>query len=466
MKQYSVRDYGAVGDGAAIDTRALQAAVDACYAAGGGRVCLGPGIYRSGTIFLKARVEFHLGSGAVLRGTAEREAYNADDVFAENEVFTMENTTGAHLIIAYRAENVAITGNGIIDGNSAAFFDPLPEAETTDSYRFKHRNFPIGDWRPSQMVFFCLCRNVAVRDVSLVNAPYWTLFLLGCRDARVSGLLIENPPQTQNGDGIDIDCCRNVTVSDCIIRSGDDSITLRANHRPLGEEMPCENVVVSNCVLQSPCNAIRVGVGDGVVQDCLFSNIVVRESRTGINIVSRYGEFFARGAQIERIRFSNFRLDTIMPIHLFVGPGAEPPVGIRDIDFHGFRVNASAGFHAGGEPACPVERIRFSDWDLLVSGGTDNTDFVEAVPQPFLLYGANGVNNSPALPAAIFVRHAREIALQDVRVRWSGELGAVWQHAVQLDQVDGVHLRDLQAPSPRTGEAGSILKRNVRGDYG
>jgi len=456
MSQFDVHDFGACGDGVRLETESLQAAIDACHDSGGGRVPVGPGIYRTGTLFLKSHVELHLQGGAVLRGTGEREAYNADDVFPENEVFAMENTTGAHLIIAYRAENVSITGTGTIDGNSGAFFESLPAEETTTSYRVKHRNFPIRDWRPSQMIFFCRCRNAVIRDVSLLNAPYWTFFLLGCEDVRIGGLLIENPPQTQNGDGIDIDCCRNVTVSDCIIRSGDDCITLRANHRPLGEEMPCENVVVSNCVLQSPCNAIRVGVGDGVVQDCLFNNIVVRESRIGINMVSRYGDHFPRGARLERIRFANFRLDTILAIHLFVGPGATQPVGIRDIDFHGFRVNASAGFHAGGEPDCPIERIRFSDWDLLVSGGSDNTDFVEAVPEPFSLHGANGVNNTPALPAAIFVRHARAIALQDVRVRWGDELGKVWQHAVQLDEVDGIQLRGLQAPHPRTGAPESI----------
>jgi polygalacturonase len=92
-----------------------------------------------------------------------------------------------------------------------------------------------------------------VRDVKLFNSPYWTLFLLGCEDIQIRGLLIENPPATANGDGIDIDCCKNVTISDCIIRSGDDSITLRGNVRLLGEDdWICENVVVTNCILSTP----------------------------------------------------------------------------------------------------------------------------------------------------------------------------------------------------------------------
>jgi len=95
MGRFSVRDRGAAGDGAALDTGALQAAIDACHDAGGGQVLVEPGVYRSGTLFLKSRVELHLQAGAVIRGTGERGAYNPDDVFPENEVFTTENTTGA-----------------------------------------------------------------------------------------------------------------------------------------------------------------------------------------------------------------------------------------------------------------------------------------------------------------------------------------------------------------------------------
>src|SRR5690606_6554752 len=103
-----------------------------------------------------------------------------------------------------------------------------------------------------QMVFFCRCTKVAVSDVQLLNSTYWTMFLLGCTDVKIRGLHVENVLATPNGDGIDIDCCRNVTISDCIIRTSDDSLTLRANDYLLGENaQSCKNVVVTNCVLRT-----------------------------------------------------------------------------------------------------------------------------------------------------------------------------------------------------------------------
>jgi polygalacturonase len=131
------------------------------------------------------------------------------------------------------------------------------------------------------MVFFCRCTNVTVRDVRLVNSPYWTLLLLGCTRARIRGLSISNPPQTPNGDGIDIDCCREVTVSDCIVTSGDDSITLRAHSALLGEHaQACRDVTITNCVLSTPCNAVRVGVGDGEIRNCTLSNLIIDDTQT------------------------------------------------------------------------------------------------------------------------------------------------------------------------------------------
>lgn len=440
---YDPRAFGARGDGQSLCTAALQQAIDDCHTAGGGTVVVPPGVYLTGTLHLQSHVTLHLSPGATLRGSPRREDYNPDEVFPENEAFRSESVTGAHLIIAYQAENVAITGEGTIDGNSAAFFEPLPPEEVTPGYWRKHRNFPLRDWRPGQMVFFCRCRNVSVRDVSLVNAPYWTLFLLGCEAVRIRGLRIANPPQTQNGDGIDVDCCRDVAISDCLIQSGDDCITLRGNSRPLGEAAgPCENVVVSNCVLSTPCNAIRVGVGDGMVRDCTLNNLVIRESRTGINVVSWYSEFCAHGTRIENVAFSNLLLDTICPLHLILGHGAGPPAAIRDLRFSQVRAVGRQGCYLGGNPGQPVTGLSLSDVELVMTGGDVEAAWAEGVPEPYFING-----RSPGLPYALFGRYLEDARLRDVRVRWQ-EVEGPWRGAIEIEKSAGVERRDVEEPPP------------------
>jgi len=451
----NVRDYGAAGDGVTKDTTSLQAAIDACAAAGGGLVLVPPGDYLTGAVHLKSNIELHLQAGATLRGSPDRDDYNPDDVFPENNVFSFERVSGAHLVIAYRAENVAITGQGAIDGRSSNFFEPLADERRSASYRGHSGNFVLKGWRPGQMVFFCCCRNVAVRDVSLLNAPYWTLFLLGCSDVRVRGLIITNPPQTPNGDGIDIDCCSNVTVSDCIIRSGDDSITLRGNARALGVRKPCENVTITNCVLSSPCNAIRVGVGDGVVRNCSISNIVVTDSRTGINMVCRYSDRVPVGTCIEGIHFSDFTVDAVLPIQVIEGAGAAAPAGMRDISFSRFRVSGEAGLYIGGNPELPMTRVRLADWELTLHGGTDNCELVEGVPHPYPVPGHPGAGGRPALPCAIYGTHLHDVRLRNVHVHWADDISRVWRDGFVFEHVSALVLDRiaLRQPQPDTGSA-------------
>jgi hypothetical protein len=440
---YDPRSYGARGDGQTLNTAALQQAIDDCHAAGGGTVVVPPGVYLTGTLSLQSHVTLHLSPGAVLRGSPRREDYNPDDVFPENRVFASENVTGAHLILAYQAENVAITGEGTIDGNSAAFFEPLPPEEVTPSYRLKTKNFPIRDWRPGQMVFFCRCRNVSVRDVSLINSPYWTCFLLGCSQVRLRGLRIDNPPQTQNGDGLDVDCCRDVTISDCLIQSGDDSITLRGNGRALGDAaQPCENVVVTNCVLSSPCNALRIGVGDGVVRDCSINNLVIRESRTGINLVSRYYSSGEHGTLIENVSFSNLVMDTLCPLHLVLGGEAQPPAAISNLRFSHLRAIARQGCCLEGNPGHPITGLSLTDIDLVMTGGSIDPAFVAAVPEP---YAVN--SRHLGLPFGLFARHLEDLRIRNLRVTWDQPEGP-WQHAVAIEKSTGVTLEglDLQPP--------------------
>lgn len=445
---YDLRRFGATGDGVTVDTAALQQAIDCCHEAGGGTLFVPAGTYLTGTLYLKSHVTLHLSAGATLLGSPRREDYNADDIFPENPVFTVENVTGAHLIIAYQAEDVAITGEGTIDGNSSAFFEPLPPEEVTTTYRSKTRNFPIGEWRPGMMVYFCRCTKVSVRDVSLVNSPYWTLFLLGCEKVQIRGLRITNPPQTANGDGIDVDCCRDVTISDCIICSGDDSITLRGHSTLLGEHaQPCEQVTVSNCVLSTPCNAVRVGVGDGIVRDCLLSNLIIKESRTGINLICAYSERSAHGTTIENLHFENVLMDTVNLVKLALGGPAKLPAAIHNVSFSHLRGLGREGMYFTGNPGLPLSGVRLKDVHLRLTGSAVDAEYAHKTPP---VHGGGGV------PAGLFVRHAEHLRVSGLEVEWE-EVGGGWQHAVMIEDSEDVVIADLEATAPPTAPDNEVV---------
>ncbi|MDR0871035.1 MAG: hypothetical protein LBN39_09620 [Planctomycetaceae bacterium] len=357
---FNVRDFGAVGDGKTKDTAAIQKAIDAAAEAGGGRILLTPGTYLSGTIYLKSNTDFHLTAGAVLFGSPDKEDYNAADFCVQNRVFKSDFMSGGHLVVVVEQENVSISGSGRIDGNGKAFLqDP-------ESKRFLPKN--KVPWRPAQMVFLCECLNVKIRDVELFHTPYWTCFLHGCEDVLVDGIRIKNRLDTANGDGLDIDCCQRVVVSNCNIESGDDSITLRASEEPLKKKRPCESIAISNCVLKSACQAVRVGVGSGKIRHCTFSNLVIRETNVGLNFHSSYSPQ-SSGTTIENIRFDNVVIDANVPFTMTLGY-ASPETKIRNISFRGISGIARSTSPLSGKPENKLINVSFKDIDMVIPQGT------------------------------------------------------------------------------------------------
>ena len=283
--EYNILEYGAVPGGNKINTKAVQAAVDTCAENGGGRVLVPAGTFLTGTIFLKDNVELHLAAGAVLKGSPDLADYNADDCIPQNRVFAAEQVTGGHLIIAAEVRNVSITGPGTIDGNVSAFLDGFTPADSGNGH---------DSWG----------------------------------EVFLQGVKICNDPRILNSDGIDLDCCRNAVVTNCIIETGDDAFAIRACCEPLrNRERKCENIAISNCVVSSQTDAFRIGVGDGVIRNIVISNILGHKLARGICIQTKYIREQA-GCEISDIRISNLRFSECRT-PFFIAPGLD---GTKRID--------------------------------------------------------------------------------------------------------------------------------------
>jgi polygalacturonase len=419
-----VRDFGAAGDGVAKDTAAIQRALDA-----GGVAYLPPGEYLSGTLYLRSNGGLELAPGAVLRASPDAADYD-EDPCPQNRVFASEKVSGAHLIVACEVHDVTIRGGGTIHGNREAFFSGEEDPK-------RPGKFLRPEWRPGQMLFFCESENVSITDVKLYESPYWCCFLHGCEQVNIRGVRIKNHPMTPNSDGIDLDCCRFVTVSDCRIDSGDDSITLRANSAPLKKPRPCEKIAVTNCILSSPCQAIRVGVGDGVIRDAVFGNLVIHDTRSGIQLVSRYSSASA-GVTIENLLFDNIVMECRRPLAVLSdvrGPRDEEVRPIRGVVFRNIRATGDRSSFFEANRRGDVAELTLDGVELLLHGGDDIVDGEN------LSYGEFGVKNSPA---AFHLKHIEDWSFHRVRARWSADASPKWKYGIRAEASDAPRLSECR----------------------
>lgn len=377
---FNIKDYGAVNDGKTICSAAIQKAVDACNQNGGGRVYVPAGTFITGTLHLKSNIDLYLEQGAVLQGSANLKDY---------ESYTKPEYGINYYGILYtpNAENVSITGPGIIDGNNKVFFE-FDKAKKIDanSTRFtrqkdnyRHVESGIGDGpvvpkdRPRQMVIFSGCRHVQLKNISLLNSPFWTLHFADCDDVNVDGIRLWSGLLIPNADGIDVTSCSNVIITNSDIRAGDDALAIVGydHHFEIpgfsGIKHVSENIIVSNCNLQSYSSGIRIGFLDqNSVRNIHVSHCNITNSSRGIGI------FLRDEGSLENITFSDMTIETKMhtgdwwgngePIHISAVRG-KPNVKlgvIKNVEFNNITCKGENGILLYGSDQSILQDIRFN----------------------------------------------------------------------------------------------------------
>ncbi len=414
QQMYNVRDYGAAADGKCNDTAAIQQAIDACHRQGGGTVVLGVGSYLAGTIVLKSRVAMRLSTGARLLASGNRDHYSMK-----------------HLIYAGNAEDVAIEGAGIIDGQSDLFYDPCPESESGVRRR---------EWTPTPLIDLVDCRNVRIETIAINQAPRWTLRPKNCENVRIRGIAIDNGLMVPNSDGIDVDSSRNVIISDCHIEAGDDCIVLKTTLLN-GTAKPTENVVVTNCILVSSASALKLGTESHAdFRHCIFSNCVIRDSRTGIALLAK------DGGCMESIHFNNITMTTSPKF----GRGIEWPIAIdsekrhddsklsaiRDVSIGDVTITTRGRIIVQGQAGADIESLVMRNVRLRVTGYEDIKGAKKVVGGTRTCRDVLDLGDKSA---ALIFAHVKDLVIDGVSVIWPTTTD-------RAEERHALYAQDLQSP--------------------
>jgi polygalacturonase len=428
---FEVRAFGAVGDGATSDTKAVQAAIDHCSASGGGVVLVTNGNFVIGTIYLKSDVTLHIETGAAILGST-----NITD-YATNTDRTMYNEPYMNrcLVFARNAKNISIEGGGVIDGRGKSF----PNKSDRD------RNRP-------KMIRLVNCSHIRVSDITLQWPASWTSEWRYCDDLAFHHVTLSSRG-ISNGDGLDFDGCTNVRVTDSRFDNGDDCLCLQTSM----PGKPCQNVFISGCSFSGRWAGIRVGllsrgnIGDVVTTNCVFNN----QGDSGLKIQMN------EGAEIKNLLFTHLAM-TNVPRPLFLtlcqknawydAPSNQlPPVGsVRDLRFEDITVNdqggsKNSGFIIVGVPGYPVENLSFKNIRALLPGGgtmEDATNVVaELTPENLGNRWPEARNLRVTIPAyGFFAHHVKGLSLSNVSFETKNPDG---RPAIALNDVNGVETNHI-----------------------
>lgn len=417
---FNILDYGAKKDTSILSTDAFNKAIDVCSAAGGGRVMVPAGIYKSGTIYLKSNVDLHFEQGATLYASVDSRDFPGPSKTFYNSYQDLYGWFS--LIVAEEASNISITGYGVIEGNG-------------NRQRRDPETFPKGvrDGRPRNLLFIS-CKNVTVEGVSLNNAGFWNQHYYNCEDVMVNNIKVYNHAN-KNNDGIDIDGCRRFVLSNSIIDSDDDGIVIKSS-----DTAASKDITVTNCVISSFANAIKMGTETtGGFQNIAISNCVIKPSRSTSKPAFNTPRYGITGISVEMVDggimngviINNIVIqgtDCALYVRLATrnrrhAPSAPAP-GISKMK--NVQISNILAYNTGnyassvtGVPNARIENIYLSNIRLFNKGGVQPGEYISDLekvkesengyPQP-TVWG-----NLPCY--GLFVRHVKDIEIANVTLK-------------------------------------------------
>ena len=461
---FNVRHFGAKGDSATLDTEAINKAVEAAAAAGGGTVYFPAGNYLSFSIRLKSNITLFLDNGAYLIGANPEEGKAGYDAPEPNAFDKFQDFGHSHwhnsLIWGENLENIAITGNGWIVGNGLT--------------RSGRMNPGLGN----KAIALKLCRNVTLKDFTVLRGGHFCLLATG-----VDNMTIDNVKLDTNRDGFDIDCCRHVHVSNCSVNSPfDDAIVLKSSYG-LGFARMTEDVTITNCAV----SGFDIGTFlDGTYQKKNYNMVPDRgvvtgrikfgtESNGGFrNItVSNCTFEFCRGlaletvdgALLEDVSVSNVTMRECMgaPVFLRLGARMRGPEGIpvgklRRVNISNMVIYATNPDYASlisGIPGFDIEDVKISNITLLIKGGAPKEQSGIMVPEKENAYpDPQEFGKMPAY--GFFIRHVKNIEMSNIEMKLENE---DFRPPIILEDVKGVSLFNVKAPHAK--DVPSFVLKNV-----
>ncbi len=442
-KVFNVKSYGAVGDGAAMDTEAIQKTIDACHAEGGGVVRVPAGDFQIGTIWLRSNITLSLDYGANLLGSQNIADYKTEGLSKPRE-------GGPHcLIYAENARNIVIEGLGVIDGRGTPEHFPRIRSGGRETSK-----------RP-RLIRMVNCDQLTFSGVTCRRPAFWGLHLIDCRNIHFNAVTIRFRNNGYNNDGLDLDGCENVLIENCDIDSGDDAICLKSSLHP------CRNIVVRGCKVTSNTAPLKFGTSSRggfinvSVTNCYFYNSPMGAIK--LQLVD--------GGRLENVDISRIVMEDVgNPIFIRLGNrgrtytkrtgprqnadarpegagvGTLKNVRIRDVvaEVTGDDKSRSGPIMITGIPGHCVEDVVLENITISYPGGGNKDDARRAVPEDIARYPEQfffGV-----LPAwGAYIRHARNVEFRNVilKTRSSDE-----RKRIVLDDVEGFSesSRDQEKP--------------------